>query len=340
VALHEEPLPEYEKVENFSVHRIKLKTRNWSKHTLVQVIKYIEFLFLAIRKYRKICIFHCNDLGALPVGVLIKLFFNKAAKVIYDAHEYETERDGLSGLEKHLTRWLEARLIKQVDRVLTVSDSIADEYARLYGIDKPNLVLNCLPYLEVQKQDRFRETFNISEDQTIFLYQGGLSRGRGIELLLQAFSGLLPITSVIVFMGYGPLEQNIKAYAGKYPNIYFHPAVSQDVLLNYTASADYGVLFYENTCLNHYYCSPNKIFEYLMAGIPVLTANLFEMKRLVEEYQVGIVASENTLQGLQWAVEQADNLNYQELVGNVHAARRIFNWEAQEKILLKMYREL
>lgn len=339
-ALHEEPLLEYEKIENFNVHRIKLKTRGWSKHVSVQLIKYMEFLFWVIRKYRNTDIFHCNDLGALPVAVLIKLLFHKTAKIVYDAHEYETELVGLSGLKKRLLRWLEARLLKHVDKVITVSDSIANEYVRLYGVDKPNIVLNCLPYQEVQKQDRFREIFGIGQDQTIFLYQGGLSSGRGIELLLQAFSQLISKKSVIIFMGYGPLEQNIKVYAEKYQNIYFHHAVSQDILIDYTASADYGVLFYENSCLNHYYCSPNKMFEYIMAGIPVLSANLFEMKRLVEEYQIGIVANENTLQGLQWAVEQAHHLNYQELIDNVHAARRIFNWEEQEKVLLKVYHEI
>jgi glycosyltransferase involved in cell wall biosynthesis len=114
---------------------------------------------------------------------------------------------------------------------------------------------------------------------TIFLYQGGLGKGRGIEILLSAFVKNSNLTQAIIFMGYGPLEKEITLLAEEHENVFFHHAVSQSDLLSFTSSADVGVLFYENNCLNHYYCSPNKMFEYLMAGIPVITSNLFEIKK-------------------------------------------------------------
>jgi len=348
VALHEELLKEFDNIQNIPVHRIKLKSRSWSKNKIVQLIKYGEFVYRVIKKYKNSDILHCNDLNSLPIGVIIKLFFNRNSKLVYDAHEYETELNGLAGIQKTLVKWLERRLIKHADKVITVSNAIANEYVRLYDIDKPSLVLNTPPFKEIKKQNIFRPLFDINDSQTIFLYQGGLSKGRGIEILLESFKSLWNSTvnkeeknyPVIIFMGYGPLEKLVIEESNKYENIYFHNAVTPDVLLNYTSSADFGILFYENNCLNHYYCSPNKMFEYLMAEIPVIASNLFEMKRLVELNKIGAVATENNSAGLQDAIEDAVKMNPKELQNNIASIKSIYNWEEQEKILLKLYKEL
>ncbi len=344
-ALWENGVEEFETVQNISVHRIKIITKNWSKNKIIQLLKYFEFIFRAVKQYKNNTIFHCNDLDALVIGVIVKKFFNRKAKIVYDAHEYETETKNLKGFVKKIVKVLEKTLIKYADKVITVSDSIANEYVKLYNIKKPALVLNTPPYKIIEKKDLFREKLGIGKDKTIFLYQGGLSKGRGIEILLDTFKQLqiTPITNntpVIVFMGYGPLGKMIKEASKSYKNIYFYPAVAPDILLDYTSSADFGILFYENNCLNHYYCSPNKMFEYLMAEIPVIVSNLYEMKRLVEKYQIGIVAKENTPQDLQKAIEEALKLDIEELRKNIQKVKNIYNWENQEKVLLKVYEEL
>ena len=340
IALWEEGVDEFETIQNVPVHRVKLKSKNWSKNKLVQLVKYFELMYIVVKKYKNSDVFHCNDLNALPIGVLVKLFFNQKMKIVYDAHEYETEINGLDGVQKKATKLLEKLLIKYTSRVICVSDAIANEYVKLYNIKKPDLVLNTPIYQEVEKKDIFRETFNIPKEKTIFLYQGGLSSGRGIEILLETLKTIGNKNVVIVFMGYGPLESLVKDAANEYDNIYFHNAVSPEVLLNYTSSADFGILFYENNCLNHYYCSPNKMFEYIMAGIPVIASNLYEMKRLVKNNKIGVVAPQNTVQGLRVAIEEAVKLNKQELQENLQRVKEIYNWKEQEKILLKLYRAL
>jgi glycosyltransferase involved in cell wall biosynthesis len=175
-----------------------------------------------------------------------------------------------------------------------------------------------------------------------------LSGGRGIEILVETFKILhtknqkseIKNDVVIVFMGYGPLETLIKASAKEYKNIYFHQAVSPDVLLDYTCSADFGILFYENNCLNHEYCSPNKMFEYIMAEIPIIVSNLYEMKRLVKSNRIGTVAQENTADGLKQAIETAVKLDTNKFQENIKKLKFIYNWEEQEKNLLKVYEEL
>jgi len=338
VALHEEGLKEFDELQNIPIHRIKLTSRNWSKNKFIQLLKYFEFIYRAVKGYKNSDIVHCNDLNALPVGVIIKKFFNKNVKIVYDAHEYEiNDKPNESKYSIKIKYFLEKRLIKYADKVLTVSNAIADEYVKLYDIEKPALVLNTPPYRSIEKKDLFRESLDISLEKTIFLYQGGLSQGRGIEILLDAFKRMDNDKSVIVFMGYGPLEESIQSASKEYDNIYFHKAVTPDVLLDYTSSADFGILFYENNCLNHDYCSPNKMFEYLMAEIPVIVSNLYEMKRLVKKNKIGVVATENTPTGLQTAIKEAVKLDKKELHLNIEKLKKVYNWEEQEKVLLKAY---
>ena len=340
VALHEGSLKEFDEVQNVPVHRIKLKSRDWSKNRFVQLIKYFEFIYLVTKRYKHNNIFHCNDLNTLPIGVIVKVFFNRNVKIVYDAHEYEiNDKPNQSRLSIKLHYVLEKLLIKYADGVITVSNAIADAYAKLYGIKKPALVLNTPVYQEIEKKDIFRERFNIPKEKTVYLYQGGLSRGRGIETLLETFTQV-DAQNIIVFMGYGPLTGMVQEYALKYANIFYHEAVSPDILLDYTCSADFGILFYENSCLNHDYCSPNKMFEYLMAEIPVIVSNLYEMKKIVNEYKIGIVAEDNSVEGLKQAIEGSKALDQEEVQINIKNIKKIYNWEAQEKVLLNVYKSL
>lgn len=339
VALYEEPLAEFEAVEGIPVHRVKLKSREWSKHKLVQLIKYFEFVYRVIKAYKQSDIIHCNDLDALPIGVVIKKFFNQQAKVIYDAHEYETQTNGLKGFQQKLTQWLEKFLIPYADKVITVSDSIANEYVNLYRISKPYLVLNTPYYTNTIKQNLFRQRFNIAAEQTIFLYQGGLSKGRGIEILLDAFSSI-DETKVIIFMGYGPLEPLIRSMSQTHRNIFFHEAVTPQELLNFTCSADFGISTIEDTCLSYRYCLPNKLFEYIMAEVPVIVSGMDEMKKLVEENHIGIVIKDNTPDALRLAIKKASELDNKTLLNNLRKLKDTYTWEEQEKVLKELYATL
>ena len=335
-----------ETINNVKIRRFSYLDRKITKDIWGKLKAYLFYMKESILYGKDFDILHCNDLNTLPIGFIIKTFFNKKIKIVYDAHEHETETRGLVGKKQKFTKIIEKLLIKSADKVINVSNAIAEDYSRLYNIPKPALVLNTPLYQEIEKKDIFRNELNISQNQTIFLYQGGLSKGRGIEILLEAFQNMQKekandtFQPCIVFMGYGPLEELVKRMAEKYENIYFYPAVASEVLLNYTSSADFGILFYENNCLNHDYCSPNKMFEYLMADIPVIASNLYEMKRLVETNHIGIVAKENTANGLKEAILKAILLEKEELIKNIQKIKKIYNWEEQEKVLLALYKDL
>jgi len=340
IALHEESLPIRDDSNGIDVHRIVLSSRNWPRKKFFQLFKYLEFTFRVLMRYRNHDIYYCNDLHTLPLGVMLKLFSGKRTKILYDAHEYESEANGLSKLEKTFRRWLERLLISFAETTVTVSNSIADEYVRLYGIEKPAVLLNVPPLSSVTRHDLFREELEIATDKTIYLYQGVLSPGRGIEVLLDAFEQLGDSGRVIVFMGYGPLDDLVRSRAESSDNIFFREAVSASELPRYTSSADVGISTIENSCLSYYYCLPNKLFEYLMAEIPVIVSNLYEMRSLVKEYELGVVAEENTVAGIKQAVVEMDEFHLEGFQVNIKPFKSRFNWEAQEELLIGLFNEI
>ena len=341
VAIHDSGLEYEEVVEGVPVQRVKMVSRERLKPNSGKALKYLEFIIRAsYAMYKKpIDIIHCNDLNALPVSVIVKLFSKRPIKIVYDCHEYQTEIKGLKGFKQTLARGLERWLIKYTDIILTVSNGIAEEYVRIYNVEKPRLVLNTPPYKQVQKTNIYRQKFNIDEETSIFLYQGGISAGRGIEVMLEAFKGL-PDNLVIIFMGYGELMPLVQVAANQHENIFYHPAVSPDVLLDHTVAADFGICFTDNTCLNHYYCLPNKLFEFLMADLPVIVSNLPELRGVVEQFEVGLVAKNSDTEALKEAVRSIHKLDKQQTLLNVEKVKKVFNWEQQEKVLLEAYRDI
>ncbi len=340
IAHGDEFLAKEEQKEGIKIVRFCYLNRKVTSSKLEKLKIYLRWIKEVTKYVKDADILHCNDLNALPIGFIVKKFYNKDIKVVYDAHEYETETNGLQGVQKTLVKKLEKFLIKYADEVICVSDAIATEYVKLYGIKKPSLVLNTPLYKEIKKKDLFRKNLNIGKDKTIFLYQGSISRGRGVEIVIESFKAIEDTNAVILFMGYGELEEYVKEIAKKQKNIYFYPAVSPDILLDYTSSADFGISTIEDTCLSYRYCLPNKMFEYMMADIPLIVSNLPEMRRVVEQNRVGVVAKENTPEGLKEAIKEAINLDKEELYQNIRKVKEVYNWQEQERVLLEVYRRM
>lgn len=341
VALHESSLAEVDLVQGIPVRRIRLFTRRWPRIIPVQVLKYLEWLWRASLLARKSDYLHCNDLQTLPVGALARLFRRKRVRVVYDAHEFETNDVANEARWRIRTKeFMERALIRHADATLTVSDSIAVEYSRMYPIEKPTLVLNCPPLIPVPQADLFRERLGISTDSIIFLYQGGLAPGRGIESIMDTFGSLPDSQRVVVFMGYGPMTDIIRRAASNSPNIFYHPAVAPDVLPEFTASADVGLCLIQNLCRSYYYCLPNKLFEYLMAGLPVLVSDLYELRRIVEEHAIGWVVPDNQENAILDAIQDIDRKVLASYGQAVLHCREQYHWGEQENRLLQVYEKL
>ena len=210
----------------------------------------------------------------------------------------------------------------------------------------PSIILNCPPletsYNEsnskYSKKDFFREKFKIKPTQKIFLYQGLLNKGRCIEMWLDVFKHFNHNDPVIVFMGYGDLKNTIKACQAKGENIFYHDAVSPEVILDYSSSADIGISCFEGNLSESLRLSlPNKLFEYMMAGLPVIVSSGPEMVKIVQKYQVGFVLHSNNTKEANGLIEEIKNNDLTFFPKNLYKASLVFNWENQSKVLNNIY---
>jgi glycosyltransferase involved in cell wall biosynthesis len=337
VALLKGDVQEHEVFDGIPVHRIKLKTMRLPEGVIWGGIKYLEMFYRIIRNYRKFNIWHCNDFEPFLIGRFAKIF-NRKLKLVYDCHEYESERYGKAKAEKWFIAKAEKAIIKHAEQIINVSEGIESEYKRLYGVTNTHLVFNSPHFTTVESSDKLRQVLNIPPDKRIFLYQGGLTVSRGIELLLETFAELGHTDNVVVFMGKGKYQAMIDEYVAKHSNIYYHPQVPYDKLISYTASADYGVISTQNLCLNNYYCMPNKLFEYIHAEIPILTNNLFDCRNMVEGHGLGIVAEEYSKEALIKAVDEIAQYPKSHFVPNLKKMKDQFSWEKEEIKLIDLYK--
>jgi glycosyltransferase involved in cell wall biosynthesis len=284
---------------------------------------------------------HCHDLAMLPAGWWIKRRYGNTHTLVYDCHEHETETQNCKGWKKRCATWLERALISSADAVICVSESIANEYVQRYHIPKPYLVLNCPPLRRAEaKTPLLRERLNIPHHHILVLYQGAMTDGRNLPMMLRAASTLAGKEVSFVFMGYGKYSTDAQEAAALHPHIHYHEAVPSESLLAYTASADIGLLFTEDSCLSHHYSLPNKLFEYQMAGLPVIASDLPEIARVLRLNNTGILLQKPTEDSVVAAISSLSKDAIRDMCRGIDATTRVYNWENQQIVLLKLYAAL
>lgn len=277
---------------------------------------------------------HCHDTLVLPLGVIVKLFTR--AKIVYDAHELESDRNGLTPLQGRLTLWVEKLLWRFVDAQVVVSPSIQSWYQEKLGRKLSTVIMNSPLYADdgVRGGTYLREKFKIPSDQRIFIYVGILGAGRGLDLIIEAFTHKTT-KSHVVFMGYGDLAESLKILATKHPNLHVHEAVPHAQVVPIVKSADFGMCLVQNVSLSDYYCLPNKLFEYCFAGIPVLASDFPDILTILQAYRIGECCDLNSDAVRQAVINLANNDKK-----FIFSDLTPLSWQAQEIKLQKLYQQI
>lgn len=351
-ALHEGELPLSEQLPDCALTRFKLTSKKWSRNVFVQVLKYFEcvvrMVWSGIRQ--KPAFVHANDLNTLPIAYLISR--GTRAKLIYDSHELWADpahREGFPGWLFQAGLWMERAIARRADAVITVCDSIARHMARAMSIPLPVVLRNVPAKVARPTVDDLRylrQETGLNVDTQIILHLGGIDPGRGLETLIKAMQWVDP-SAAAVFMGYGAEKyiDRLRALAQQlnvHHRIYYLPAVSPENVCRYSAGATIGVALFESICLSHTYELPNKLFEYLQAGLPVVVSDLPEMAALVSKYHVGQTFHEGEANGLAAVLNsflrcEAKLAYYREMAT---AAAQELNWEREEEKLIGLYDRL
>jgi glycosyltransferase involved in cell wall biosynthesis len=322
-----------------TTREFSLRTRGLPRNLAGQSIKFAEWRSRILRACRglPIGVVHCHDLLPLPVAVRIKR--DTGAKLIYDAHELETERAGLRGLRRRLAQRTERRMMRHVDAIVTVSPSIVDWYRNRHPGVEVVLVRNVPERVPVNETaEPLRDRLGVPDDAALFISIGGFSRGRGIERALCAFADD-SVRHHVVFMGFGPLAGEIDAAAARCARIHRIPPVSPEEVVRFAAGTDVGLSLTEDSCLNHRFCLPNKVFESLVAGVPVLCSDLPDQANLIRGYGAG------------WTVGASIEALVRRLTEiSIDDARRIrsdlrdrvaeLGWDREAERLVDLYRRL
>ena len=320
-------------------YRLWMKRINFGWTLLNHCSRFLELsvrLFLRSIRFRP-QIIHCHDMFVLPLAVVVKIL--TGARLIYDAHELESDRNGLSKSHQKLVFLIEKISWKFIDRLITVSDAIDRWYLDNLGRKKSIVILNSPVEFRCSNprvKTHVRKIFGIPRTLPVFISVGQLSNGRGIDITLEVFSSIED-EAAVVFMGFGEKVEKIREYSRRFSNIFFYPAVPHDEVVSICRSCDCGILLIENVSLSDFLCLPNKLFEYCFAEIPVIGSNFPEISRVINQYQIGLT-TEVSVESMKDTVRRmiADRYKF-------HVSRDSLIdlcWGTQENNLLAMYREL
>ena len=286
----------------------------------------------------------------IPVALAIADRQSPRPKVVYDARDIYMDAANLArtrGPVRMAIARAERRWARRADRVITVNQPYADVMAERFGVPGPLVVMNCSFRFQPPRprERRFHEVLGLPPTSRVVLYQGGFSPDRGIEQLLDAIPSI--DDTVLVLMGYGhqePAYRDRAATADLAGRVHILPAVPPAELLGWVASADVVAMPIQPTTLNHRLTTPNKLFEAMAAGVPVVASDLPGMAPIVRETGCGLVVDPTDPAAIAAACraildappEQADAWRERALAG----AHGTYNWEGQADRLFAEYSRL
>ncbi len=294
--------------------------------------------------FHKADILVANDLDTLLPNYLVSKI--KGATLYYDSHEYFTEmpelvnRKGVQHIWKRIERWI----LPKLKHVYTVNDSIAKLYEEEYGI-KVDVVRNIPDARDSPNKICFKtkKELGLPENKKIILYQGtGINIHRGAEEALEAMQYIEG--AILLFIGEGGVVNKLKQMSGKLnlaDKVIFIDKLPSEQLKHYTRLADIGLTLDKDTNINYRYSLPNKLFDYIQAGVPVLASSLPEVNKIVKGYDIGLTIDNHDPKHIAGKMKEmfADDTKIVQWKINLQKAANELNWESEEKKLLEIFKE-
>ncbi len=279
-----------------------------------------------------------NDLDTLLASYLASKLRGK--KLVYDSHEYFTEVPEL--IDRPVTQgiWkkIEKAILPKIKNAYTVSESIAQVYSEKYGT--PFRVVRNMPF-RTDNVDLPDDKKIEKNGDKVIIYQGALNLSRGLEAAIKAMQYL--DHAQLWLAGDGDLTaelQKLTEELGLEKKIRFLGRVALQDMKYYTVQADLGISIEEDRGLNYRFALPNKLFDYIQHGIPVLVSNLPEMKKIIDTYQIGTILNSHTPQEMATQFEHAlfDDEDRKRWLANMKKAAETLCWEAEIPILQDIFK--
>lgn len=294
----------------------------------------IRFFFYGL--FHKADIIVSNDLDTLFACSLLSKI--KRKPLIYDSHEFFTESVGLQGRNRVRAFWLwiELNCMSTISKAYTVSQPIVDAYKTKYNTDF-KLVRNFPTY----------ENFPSSEMNTFFpgrkviLYQGVFNPNRGLEETIQSMQ-FLDDTYLFVLVGYGELDGTLKSLTNLlnlHHKVHFTGKLPYETMMQYTYQAELGIALEAPVGKSFEYSLPNKVFDYIHATLPFISLGTPEVKKIIEQDEIGVIIPNNQPETIAREIEKLlnDTELYKRIQDNQKRVRQNYTWENEEKVLQEIY---
>jgi glycosyltransferase involved in cell wall biosynthesis len=338
VALGEPGEPSSIEQDGISVRQ--LKTPFYKRGPLKFIHYNLKLFFFLI--FKPLEILHCHDLWILPAVYSLRLF--KKCRVVYDAHEYfeGLEIFNKNKIRKNIWMLVEKKAVARIDVLVTVSEPIARLYKQKYPGVKHIEVIRNLPKKEITSDALISDKWPVT-NKKIIVFQGHFKPGRGLLKLIEAMASI--DGALLVLIGGGELEGEIQK------KITFLDVESKVLIIGYiptnqlipTASkADLGVVLFEPTSINYRYALPNKFFEYIMAGIPVLASNIETFVEYLGTYKIGKTVDSQNVKDIAETIKimLADEEQSTQWKKNSRHASNTLNWENESLKLKQIYEKI
>ncbi len=296
------------------------------------------FLFLLFNRCNLLV---SNDLDTLLPNFIISRI--KRVPMVYDSHEYYTETPELINrpLVRGIWERIERSIFPRLTDVITVNESIAGLYEKKYGI-KLNVVRN-IPRTVSPVEVKSRKELGLPDDRKIVLMQGaGINIQRGAEESIEAMKYVEG--AILLIIGSGDVIGQLRKMSempGLNGKVMFLPKMPYTELMQHTRVADIGLTLDKDTNINYRYSLPNKLFDYIHAGIPVLASRLPEICRIVEGYNVGLICENHDPAEIARMINLMlnDETSRADWKVNLRKAASELTWENEENVLKSVYRK-
>lgn len=288
-------------------------------------------LFLKLL-FSKTDLLWANDLDTLWANFLASKIKNK--DLIFDSHEHFTEVPELkyNKFAKRFWKFTERFILKRIDNIITVCSPIAEYFKENYN--KEAIVVRNSPIKDFAIKTKTKEELNMPTDKPILIWQGGgCNIERGMEELVE---GMQWVDAYLYIIGFGDVYEDLKTLSKKFSledKIIFIPRLPYQEMMQYTFNADIGLSLDKETNMNYSISLPNKLFEYIHAGIPILITPLSEIKPIIETFNIGsFFLSHNSRDIAKTIHSLIDDIGKRELFKeNTKKAKEILCWEEEEK---------
>lgn len=298
------------------------------------------FFFLL---FKKADVLHSNDLDTLLANYIVSRI--KKIPLVFDSHEYFTEVPELEHnvFAKKVWKKIEQFIVPQLSYCITVNQSIADLFEKEYH--KKFKVIRNVPLMNFNINPKSRKELGIPENKTILILQGsGINIHRGSEELVTSMS-LLGENYRLYIIGGGDVIDTLKKMVIELKiteKVIFLPRQPYETMMQYTMNADAGLTLDKDTNINYRFSLPNKIFDYIHAGIPVISSDLTELKRIINEYQIGEIIPEVTPEKIAECIEHYFSSEEKPKIHklNTKSAAADLNWQNEKSVLLNIYNSI